>query len=84
MKGVPVRIEIGPRDIKNEQVVFVRRDTGEKITVSESELLPRLKSLLDEIQANMFRQAQVFLTKILEKWTTLMSLSKSLMKKEVL
>lgn len=61
MKGVPVRIEIGPRDIKNEQVVFVRRDTGEKITVSESELLPRLKSLLDEIQANMFRQAQVFL-----------------------
>ena len=60
MKGVPVRIEIGPRDIKNEQVVFVRRDTGEKITVSESELLPRLKSLLDEIQANMFRQAQVF------------------------
>lgn len=61
MKGVPVRIEIGPRDIKNEQVVLVRRDTGEKTIVSESELLSHLKSLLDEIQANMFNQAKKFL-----------------------
>lgn len=61
MKGVPVRIEIGPRDIKKEQVVLVRRDTGEKITVNESELLPRLKSLLNEIQENMFNQAKKFL-----------------------
>ena len=61
MKGVPVRIEIGPRDIKNGQVVFVRRDTGEKIAVSEAELVPRLKSLLDDIQANMFKQAKDFL-----------------------
>jgi len=61
MKGVPVRIEIGPRDIKNEQVVFVRRDTGEKIIVGESELLSRLNSLLDEMQTNMFKHAQNFL-----------------------
>jgi len=61
MKGVPVRIEIGPRDIKNGQVVFVRRDTGEKISVNESELVPRLKSLLDDIQINMFKHAQNFL-----------------------
>jgi len=61
MKGVPVRIEIGPRDIKNQQVVLVRRDTGEKTVVSESELLPRLKSLLADIQINMFNQAKEFL-----------------------
>lgn len=43
MKGVPIRIEVGPRDIKRHQVILVRRDTGEKFAVSEQELLPHLK-----------------------------------------
>ena len=34
MRGVPIRIEIGPRDVENNQVILARRDTGEKITVS--------------------------------------------------
>ncbi len=63
MKGVPVRIEVGPRDIQKRQVVLVRRDTGEKSAVSELELLPRLKTLLDEIQENMFNQAKKFMQK---------------------
>lgn len=63
MKGVPVRIEVGPRDIQKRQVVLVRRDTGEKSAVSEFELLPRLKTLLDEIQENMFNQAKKFMQK---------------------
>ena len=54
MKGVPVRIEMGPRDIENEQCVLVRRDTAEKITVKISELETKLAELLEEIQQNMF------------------------------
>ncbi len=54
MKGVPVRIEIGPRDIENGECVLVRRDTAEKITVKISELETKLAELLEEIQQNMF------------------------------
>src|SRR5690625_946281 len=57
MKGYPVRIELGPRDIKNEQVVLVRRDTGEKEFVSFEKLDTRLPDLLEEIQQNLFDQA---------------------------
>lgn len=57
MKGYPVRIEIGPRDIENEQVVLVRRDTGEKEFVKLHELEDRLPKLLEEIQQNLFDQA---------------------------
>src|SRR5699024_4578178 len=57
MKGYPVRIEIGPRDIENEQVVLVRRDTGEKESVKMPDLNERLPQLLEEIQQNLFDQA---------------------------
>jgi prolyl-tRNA synthetase len=57
MKGYPVRIEIGPKDIEKEQVVLVRRDTGEKEFIALSELEARLPVLLEEIQQNMFDQA---------------------------
>ncbi len=57
MKGYPVRIELGPKDIEKEQVVLVRRDTGEKEFVPMSDLNSRLPELLEEIQANLFDQA---------------------------
>jgi len=60
MKGVPVRVEIGPRDIEKQQVVVARRDTGEKMVVGEGELKPRLLKLLEDIQQNMFKQAKSF------------------------
>lgn len=60
MRGVPVRLEIGPRDMDNGQVVLVRRDTGEKLFVPESELLERMSSLLDDIQQNMYAKAKQF------------------------
>jgi len=56
MRGVPVRIEIGPRDIENGVCVLVRRDTLEKETVNISEVSDRLAKLLDEIQENMFNE----------------------------
>ena len=54
MKGVPVRLEIGPRDIENNECVLVRRDTFEKITVSLDEVDEKVAKLLDEIQENMY------------------------------
>ena len=58
MKGVPVRLEIGPRDIENNQCVLVRRDTLEKETVSLDNVNKRISELLEEIQKNMYKMAQ--------------------------
>lgn len=57
MKGVPIRLEIGPKDIEKNQCVLVRRDTGEKIIVSLDELEEKVAALLDEIQANLLKKA---------------------------
>ena len=56
MRGVPVRVEIGPKDLENNQAVLVRRDTGEKETVELKKLDERLESLLEEIQKNMYNE----------------------------
>jgi len=60
MKGVPLRLELGPRDLENSQVVAVRRDTGEKEEIPFSGLQERLPALLEEIQSGLFRQALKF------------------------
>ena len=60
MRGFPMRIELGPRDIENGQAVLVRRDTGEKITAPLSEIAERSAALLEEIQKNMFEKAKAF------------------------
>ena len=57
MKGVPVRIELGPKDIEKEQCVLVRRDTGEKIFVSLNEVSIQLESLMDSIQKSIYDSA---------------------------
>lgn len=61
MKGIPLRIEIGPRDIKSKQVVFVRRDTGKKNVVKEKDLLKSANATLDDIQQNLYKNAKRFL-----------------------
>ena len=50
MKGVPVRLGIGPKDIESNQVVLVRRDTHEKLFVSIDGLADTLKQLFDTVQ----------------------------------
>jgi prolyl-tRNA synthetase len=71
---VPVRIELGPRDLAANQVVLVRRDTGEKTTVPLAELATTLPALLDEIQANLYETAKArldALTVDVSDWETL-------------
>jgi prolyl-tRNA synthetase len=58
MLGVPLRLEIGPRDIENNQAVLARRDTGEKIIVSLDSLDLAAADLLEKIQANLYSMAK--------------------------
>ena len=60
MKGIPVRMEIGPRDVESNKVVFARRDNGEKYTISFDELSEKINTLLIEIQSNLLNQAKSF------------------------
>jgi prolyl-tRNA synthetase len=60
LRGVPVRIEIGPRDVQNNSVVLVRRDNRAKETVAIDALETRLPELLEELQQALFQRALAF------------------------
>jgi len=60
MRGVPVRIEIGPKDVESNQVVVVRRDTGAKEAVPQAQLAERLPVLLRDVQEGLFARAKKF------------------------
>ncbi len=57
MRGIPLRLEIGPKDIENNSCVLARRDNGEKITVSLDELETAVPELLETIQKDMYEKA---------------------------
>jgi prolyl-tRNA synthetase len=61
MRGVPLRIEIGPRDVKAGQAVLVRRDTREKMTLPLEAMASKVPGILEDIQASLFREAETFL-----------------------
>ena len=61
MRGIPLRVEIGPRDIENGQCVLVRRDTGEKIEASLEGIEQTVADLLEQIQADMLAAAKAHL-----------------------
>jgi prolyl-tRNA synthetase len=56
-KGVPLRINLGPRDVENNQLELVRRDTKQKDVVANADAIAEVKSLLAKIQINLFDQA---------------------------
>jgi prolyl-tRNA synthetase len=60
-KGVPVRIEIGPRDMENQNAVIVRRDTLEKESIPVSDIDKYVQNLLDEIQENLLVRSEELL-----------------------
>jgi prolyl-tRNA synthetase len=60
MRGVPLRLEVGPKDVANQAVMTVRRDTRAKESVPLAALATRLPALLADIQATLFRQAEEF------------------------
>ena len=58
MRGIPLRLEMGPRDIENGECVLVRRDTSEKISVKLENLEETIEKLLEDIQNNMFEMCK--------------------------
>jgi prolyl-tRNA synthetase len=58
--GVPVRVECGPRDMENNKVVVVRRDTGEKTPVPADGVVDAVRDLLADIQSSLFERARAF------------------------
>ena len=61
MKGVPLRVNIGIRDIREEQVELIRRDTRERFYVKEKDLVNETLSILENIQSNMYHLAKNYL-----------------------
>jgi prolyl-tRNA synthetase len=59
-KGVPLRIEIGPRDLEAGTWMFVRRDTGEKTPVDDAGVVEAVERTLDQIQASLLQRAAAF------------------------
>lgn len=59
-RGVPLRVEIGPKDIEHNQVVLARRDNGEKTTVSQEGLLEHIETVLESMQHDLFERARSF------------------------
>lgn len=58
MRGIPIRIEIGPRDIENNKAIIARRDNGEKIEISLDNLEAEVATVLDKIQVEMLERAR--------------------------
>ncbi|KAL7727828.1 hypothetical protein ACLKA6_019764 [Drosophila palustris] len=72
LKGVPIRIELGPKDLKAQQIVAVRRDTGEKQTIALADLEKKIPALLEAIHESMLAKATLDLkshTKVVKAWS---------------
>lgn len=78
MKGVPLRLEIGPSDIENGVVTVVRRDNGEKSVVKNEELEGVIKCLLSDVHESMYRKAEAFRDSRIKEAHTLDELKKYL------
>jgi prolyl-tRNA synthetase len=80
VNGIPVRIEVGRRDLENGVITLARRDTSEKITVGkDTDIVTSIKGLMDEIQANLYnkalerRNAMTYTAKSLEELEDIMN-----------
>ena len=60
MKGVPLRLEVGPKDVENDKMVLVRRDNSEKQIIQKNKIAGVVPQLLDEIQTALFESAKAF------------------------
>ena len=83
MKGIPIRIEIGPRDVEKKQVVIVRRDNGKKEIVSDKEIVKKVNSILDEIQRDLFEKAKKFLDSRFDEAKTMNELKKKIDERKI-
>jgi prolyl-tRNA synthetase len=81
LKGIPLRVEFGPRDMKEDQAVLVRRDTGSKRGVKLASLGAEVSKDLEAIQASLFQKASDFLARSTHDAGTLEELKKVMSEK---
>ncbi len=78
LKGVPLRIEVGPRDLEKQEAIVARRDTSEKMPMALSEIVGKIPALLEDIQSGMLARAQENLKAHMSEASTLEDLIKIL------
>ncbi|MAG16308.1 proline--tRNA ligase [Candidatus Woesearchaeota archaeon] len=83
MKGVPVRIEIGPRDLAKKQAVIVRRDNGEKKTVKLTSVNAAIKKMLEEMQQKLLKNSADSLQKNILSVSNIKEISAAVNKKKM-
>jgi prolyl-tRNA synthetase len=83
LKGIPIRIEIGPRDIENKQITAVRRDNGKKLEFKEVNLIKEVEKTLEEIQDSMFKKAKTEFNGKITDVKTISELNKSISNQKV-
>jgi len=83
LKGIPIRLELGPKDIEKKQVIMTRRDNGKKETVKMQDIKKAISSTLDDIQKSLFiRSERLFKSKV-EDASTLSELKRTINSKKV-
>lgn len=82
MKGVPIRIEIGPRDVSDNQCIVVERDSGDKTAIKLDGIELKLKEILDNIQSRMFEDSRKNMVKRTFSVTSLVEFIEKINKKQ--
>jgi len=83
LKGIPIRIEIGPNDIKKKQVVLVRRDNGKKEFVKETQLVKKVGEVLEDIQNKLYSKSKSFTLKSIVKCKSINEIKKAVSDKKM-
>lgn len=83
LRGVPLRIEIGPKDLEKKQVVIVRRDTGIKEAVKIDDLIVKTIKILGDIQDNLYNKAKKFLDKSILKVKSMSEFRKAINSRKI-
>ncbi len=83
VKGVPLRIELGPRDLEKKQAVVVRRDTGEKKFIPLAQLEKEIPALLEKMHDDLYKKAEKFLKESIVSVKTLKEAEKALEEKKL-
>jgi len=83
LKGIPLRIEIGPKDLAKKEIVIVRRDNGRKVSVKIKNLKKEINKELEDMQNNLFEKADKLLQGTLDKSETLKEAIKKIKEKKI-
>ncbi len=83
LKGIPIRVEIGPKDLANEQIILMRRDTLEKKKVKIKDLEKEIKIIIEEMQKNLYKTAEKLLKENIEIVENFNSFKKSIENKKI-